>query len=143
MIKKLISTILITSLTLGAFLQPAEGHHTKRYNSKGHRIKRAQRYNGQVKVASWYGHNDGYHGRKTASGKIFNKYSNMCAHNGFRFGTKLKVTNVSTGRFTVCNVQDTGAFTRLGRSLDLSYGSFGKIANPNQGLVRVKIEKIN
>jgi rare lipoprotein A len=67
----------------------------------------------------------------------------MCAHNGFRFGTKLKVTNVSTGRFTVCNVQDTGAFTRLGRSLDLSYGSFGKIANPNQGLVRVKIEKIN
>ena len=143
MIKKLISTILITSLTLGAFLQPAEGHHTKRYNSKGHRIKRAQRYNGQVGVASWYGHNDGYDGRKTASGKIFNKYSNMCAHNGFRFGTKLKVTNVSTGRFTVCNVQDTGAFTRLGRSLDLSYGSFGKIANPNQGLVRVKIEKIN
>ena len=143
MIKKLISTILITSLTLGAFLQPAEGHHTKRYNSKGHRIKRSQRYNGQVGVASWYGHNDGYHGRKTASGKIFNKYSNMCAHNGFRFGTKLKVTNVSTGRFTVCNVQDTGAFTRLGRSIDLSYGSFGKIANPNQGLVRVKIEKIN
>ena len=143
MIKKIISTILITSLTLGAFLQPAEGHHTKRYNSKGHRIKRDQRYNGQVGVASWYGHNDGYDGRKTASGKIFNKYSNMCAHNGFRFGTKLKVTNVSTGRFTVCNVQDTGAFTRLGRSLDLSYGSFGKIANPNQGLVRVKIEKIN
>ena len=144
MIKKLISTILITSLTLGAFLQPAEGHH-KRYNSKGHRIKRAvreQRYNGQVGVASWYGHNDGYDGRKTASGKIFNKYSNMCAHNGFRFGTKLKVTNVATGRSTICSVQDTGDFNKLNRVLDLSYGSFSKIAPVNQGLVRVRIDKV-
>ena len=149
MLKKLISILLTTSLSLGTLsyitIQPTEAvRYNKRY-SIGYRLRRAireQKYNGQVGIASHYGHNDGYHGRKTASGKIFNKYSNMCAHNGFKFGTKLKITNVATGKSTVCNVQDKGAFNKLGRSLDLTYGSFSKIDNPNQGLVRVKIEKV-
>ena len=66
----------------------------------------------------------------------------MCAHNGFRFGTKLKVTNVATGRSTICSVQDTCGFNKLNRVLDLSYGSFSKIAPVNQGLVRVRIDKV-
>lgn len=127
MLKKLISILITTSLSLGTLsyitIQPTEAvKYSKRY-SIGYRLRRAireQKYNGQVGIASHYGHNDGYHGRKTASGKIFNKYSNMCAHNGFRFGTRLKITNVATGKSTVCNVQDTGAFNQLGRSLDLS-----------------------
>ena len=159
MLKKLISILLTTSLSLGTFsflnVQPTEAtlssrrmkaHPTRRYNSKSYRIKRAireRRYSGQVGVASHYGHNDGYDGKQTASGVRFSKWSSICAHNGFRLGTKLKVTNVKTGKSTTCKVMDTGGFSKLGRALDLSYGSFGKIANPNQGLVRVKIEKIN
>lgn len=148
MLKKLISLLLTTSLSLGTIsflnLQPADADYTK-VQSKSYKIKRAVRkrkYNGQVGIASWYGHNDGYNGRKTASGKIFNKYSNMCAHNGFKFNTKLKVTNLATGKFTICQVEDRGKFNSLGRSIDLSYGSFNKIAPVNQGLVKVKIEKI-
>lgn len=145
MLKKLISILLTTSLSLGTIsflnLQPADAHQTK-VQSKSYKIKRAVRKYGQVGIASWYGHNDGYNGRKTASGKIFNKYSNMCAHNGFKFNTKLKVTNLATGRSTICQVEDRGKFNSLGRSIDLSYGSFNKIAPVNQGLVKVKIEKI-
>lgn len=149
MLKKLISILITTSLSLGTFsyitIQPTEAvRYNKRY-SIGHRLRRAikeQKYNGQVGVASHYGHNDGYHGRKTASGKIFNKYSNMCAHNGFRLGTKLKVTNIKNGKSTICQVQDTGAFGKLGRIIDLSYGSFSKIASVSRGTIKVKIEKV-
>lgn len=145
MLKKLISIVLTTSLSLGAFLPAAEAHHTKRYNSKSYRISRAieeQRYNGQVGIASWYGHNDGYHGRRTANGERFNKWGTTCAHNSYRFNTILKVTNVKTGRSTTCRVTDKGAFTSLGRVIDLSYNSFSKIATVNQGLVKVRIEKL-
>lgn len=84
-------------------------------------------------VASWYG---GYfHGRKTASGIRFNQWGNTCAHNSYRFGTKLRVTNVSNSKATVCKVMDTGKFNRYGRAIDLSKGSFRKIAPLRQGLV--------
>ena len=91
-------------------------------------------------IASWYG---GYfHGRKTASGIRFNQWGNTCAHNSYKFGTKLRVTNVANGKATICKVMDTGAFHRYGRVLDLSKGSFKKIAPLKQGLVRVKVEQI-
>lgn len=163
MLKKLISLLLTTSLSLGTIsyvtIQSTEAtsRYNKRVNYKARyqRVKRTKNYfklkrairerrlNGQVGIASHYGHNDGYHGRRTASGVKFSKYSNICAHNSFKFGTRLKVTNVKTGKFTICQVQDTGSFNRLGRSLDLSFSSFSQIANPNQGLVKVKIEKVN
>jgi rare lipoprotein A len=66
----------------------------------------------------------------------------MCAHNGYRFGTRLRVTNLSNGRSTICVVSDRGSFNSLGRLIDLSFGSFSKIAPVGQGLVRVKIERV-
>ena len=91
-------------------------------------------------TASWYGGR--FHGRKTASGIRFNQWSNTCAHNSYRFGTRLRVTNVSNGKSTFCVVRDTGLFHRYGRAIDLSKGSFSKIAPLRQGLIKVKIEKL-
>ena len=158
MLKKLISTLLIASLSLGTvgyLLQPTsvEARLSYKKSSKVYRVKRrSYKYINKSRknrsfymsggVASWYGYKDGYHGKKTASGKIFNRYSNMCAHNGYRFGTLLRVTNVNNGKSTVCNVQDTGSFNSMNRAIDLSYGSFSEIAPVNQGLVKVKIERV-
>lgn len=148
MLKKLISILITTSLSLGTLsyitIQPTEAVKYNKKYSIGYRLRKAikeQKYNGQVGIASHYGHNDGYDGKKTASGKIFNKYSNMCAHRSFSFGSRLKVTNLSNGKTTICVTRDRGPYSG-NRILDLSYGSFSKIANPNQGLVRVKIEKV-
>lgn len=163
MLKKLISTLLIASLSLGTvgyLLQPTsvEARLSYKKSSKVYRVKRRpykkSRYNTNRSrysrtrymsggVASWYGHKDGYHGRRTASGKIFNKHSNICAHNGYRFGTLLRVTNVKNGKSTVCNVQDRGSFNSMNRAIDLSYGSFREIAPVKKGLVKVKIERVN
>ncbi|QGH73851.1 hypothetical protein [Vibrio phage vB_VhaM_VH-8] len=91
-------------------------------------------------TASYYGKK--FHLKRTASGEIFNMYKLTCASNTHKMGTKLKVTNISNGKSTSCRVNDTGGFKKYGRVLDLSYGSFIKIADPKVGLIKVKIKKL-
>lgn len=86
--------------------------------------------------ASFYGVNDGFHGGTTASGQRFNAYGNTVAHPWLPFGTRLRVTNPSTGRSVVVRVNDRGPFV-ASRGLDMSYGSFSQIASPGQGHARV------
>lgn len=93
-----------------------------------------------AETASFYG--KGFHGKRTANGEIFNQYADTCASNKYKMGTKLKVTNKANGKSTVCRVNDRGGFGKYGRSLDMSKGSFSKIANPSVGLIKVKITKI-
>lgn len=100
--------------------------------------------------ASHYGQGDGFHGKKTASGAIFNKNDLTCAvpyKQGsktpkYPFGTKLKVINNETGKSVVVTVSDTGNFGHKGRVVDLSYGAFKAIADPQKGLVNVSIIKL-
>lgn len=89
--------------------------------------------------ASWYGFKP-WDGRKTASGEVFRTYGLTAASNTHKMGTRLKVTNVVNGKSVVVRVNDTGGFKKYGRTLDLSYGAFSKIANPKVGVIKVKIE---
>jgi rare lipoprotein A len=68
-------------------------------------------------VASWYG--PGFHGRLTANGERFNTNSLTAAHRTLPFGTRVRVTNATTGRSVVVRINDRGPFTR-GRVIDLS-----------------------
>lgn len=90
-----------------------------------------------VHKASWYG--GFFHGRKTASGEVYNKWAMTAASNSHKMGTKLKVTNVSNGKSVIVKVNDTGGFAKYGRTLDLSQGAFQKIAPLSQGIVKVTI----
>lgn len=95
-------------------------------------------YAKSVRNASWYG---GYfHGRKTASGEIYNKHALTAASNSHKMGTKLKVTNVKTGKSVVVKVNDTGAFAKYNRTLDLSQAAFQQIAPLGQGVAKVTIQ---
>lgn len=89
-------------------------------------------------IASWYG--KPFHGRKTASGEQYNMYAMTCASNSHRLGTRLLVINKTNGKSVICRVNDTGNFHKYGRTLDLSYGAFKRIAPPSQGLVKVRIK---
>jgi rare lipoprotein A len=53
-----------------------------------------------------------------------------------------KVTNTANGKSVVVRVNDTGAFDKLGRVIDLSYGAFGKIASHSSGIINVTVEKL-
>lgn len=72
--------------------------------------------------ASWYG--PGFHGRKTASGEIFNKNSYTAAHRTYPFGTKLRLTY--KGKSVIVRVNDRGPFIK-GRQLDMSQAAARKL----------------
>ena len=71
----------------------------------------------QKGVASWYG--PGFHGKKTANGERFNTHDLTAAHKTLPFGTKVRVTNESTGKSVVVRINDRGPYAH-GRVIDLS-----------------------
>ena len=91
----------------------------------------------QYGEASYYGKK--FHGRKTASGEIFNMYELTCAHKTLPFNTKIKVTNLSNKKTVIVRVNDRGPFI-AGRIIDLSFAAAKKIDLVSAGVTRVKIE---
>ena len=92
-------------------------------------------------IASHYGYKDGFNGRKTANGEIFDMYSMTAAHKTLKFNTILKVTNLANGKEVEVRINNRGPYIK-GRGLDLSYGAFREIADPKTGLIKVKAEII-
>lgn len=88
----------------------------------------------QSGLASWYG--PGFHGRRTASGEVFNQNDLTAAHRHLPFGTKVRVVDEDTGRSVVVRINDRGPFKR-GRVIDLSRGSAQALGVA--GLKRVKL----
>jgi rare lipoprotein A len=76
--------------------------------------------------ASYYA--ERFHGKRTASGKLFDMNKLTAAHKKLPFGTKVKVTNVANGKSVVVEITDRGPFVR-GREIDLSKKAFFTIAS--------------
>lgn len=94
----------------------------------------AQTYTGK---ASYYG--DGFHGRKSASGKVYDMYRNTCAHKTLPFGTKLKVTNLKNGKSTIVEVTDRGPYAK-GRIIDVSKSAAMELGMVAAGVAKVEVE---
>lgn len=93
----------------------------------------------QSGVASYYGHGDGFHGRRTANGEIFDAYGRMtAAHTTMRFGTKLRVVNRANGRSVVVRINDRGPYVGS-RILDLSYVAAKELGMLSSGTARVDL----
>jgi rare lipoprotein A len=92
---------------------------------------------GSVGTASYYGSE--YHGKKTASGEVYNQYGLTAAHNSYKFGTRVKVTNISTGQSVVVRINDRGPFSG-NRVIDLSYGAAKQIGMVNSGVAQVSMQ---
>ncbi|MCB0326004.1 MAG: septal ring lytic transglycosylase RlpA family protein [Bdellovibrionales bacterium] len=87
--------------------------------------------------ASWYGGK--FHGRKTASGEVYDQYKLTAAHKTLPFHTWVRVTNLSNGKSVVVKVNDRGPFVR-GRVIDLSRRAAEKIDMIGSGTAKVLIE---
>lgn len=60
------------------------------------------------------------------------------------FGTRLKVVNLKNGRAVIVEVTDRGPNKKLyrsGRVVDLSKAAFAAIADLNEGIIPVKVQK--
>jgi len=79
--------------------------------------------------------------RRTASGERFNNLAMTAAHKSLPFGTKVRVTNIKSGKWTTVTINDRGPFIK-GRIIDLTRAAFAKIENLNKGTAEVRIEVI-
>ncbi|MBN1970848.1 MAG: septal ring lytic transglycosylase RlpA family protein [Candidatus Delongbacteria bacterium] len=88
--------------------------------------------------ASFYGSK--FHGKKTASGEMFDMYKMTAAHKTLPFGTELLVTSLDTKKSVKVVVNDRGPFIS-GRDLDLSYAAAKElgIINKGHGMMEVKV----
>lgn len=91
---------------------------------------------GEEGIASWYGHP--YHGRRAASGEIYNMYAMTAAHRTLPFGTRVRVHDLENGRDVVVSINDRGPFVE-GRIIDLSYAAAQAMRMPGTALVRLEI----
>ncbi len=92
-------------------------------------------------LASYYA--EPYHGRRTASGEVFDTYQGMtAAHRTLPFNTMVRVTNKSNGREVDVRINDRGPFVD-GRVIDLSLRAAKLIAlvGPGVAPVRLKVLK--
>lgn len=102
-------------------------------------MTRARSSDTSIVVASWYG--PSFHGRRTASGQVFDQERLTAAHKTLPFGTKLRVTNLRNGRTVLVTVNDRGPFVR-NRQLDLSLGAARRLGLVRPGTAPVLIEKL-
>ncbi len=89
--------------------------------------------------ASWYG--EPYHGRRTASGQIFDMYTLTAAHPTLPFGTRVRVTNLENGRSLIVVINDRGPFVRR-RIIDVSRRAARQLGFERKGTAPVRIEVV-
>lgn len=94
----------------------------------------------QTGYASFYA--DKFEGRLTASGEKYYHEKSTAAHKTLKFGTVIKVTNLSNNKTTAVRINDRGPHVK-GRIIDLSKSAAEKLDFINKGLTRVKIEVID
>jgi rare lipoprotein A len=87
-------------------------------------------------VASFY-----TEGTKTASGEKFNTMEMTAAHPTLPFGTKLRVTDVSSGKSVTVRVNDRGPYVQ-GRVVDVSYSAANALGMVGKGVANVKLDVV-
>lgn len=93
-----------------------------------------------VGKASYYGKE--HHGKRTASGQVFDMNKLTAAHRSLPFGTKVLVTNVDNGKSVIVVINDRGPFVK-GRVLDLSAAAFEEIASKKQGVAKIEYQVLD
>jgi len=93
----------------------------------------------QKGLASWYG--EPYHGRRAASGEIYDMYELTAAHRSLPFGTMVRVTRRDTGDTVVVRINDRGPFVK-GRIIDLSDAAARKIGLDRDGVAPVRLQVV-
>lgn len=89
--------------------------------------------------ASWYG--EPYHGRRAASGEIFDMEQLTAAHRTLPFQTWVAVTNLNNGKQVEVRITDRGPFIN-GRIIDLSRAAAREIDLLRSGVAPVELRVI-
>jgi rare lipoprotein A len=91
----------------------------------------------QTGQASWYG--AAHHGKRTASGAIYDQTKLTAAHRSLPFGTRVQVTNVSNGKSVEVEITDRGPYAG-NRIIDLSRAAASALGMIESGTATVRVE---
>ncbi|WP_426434119.1 septal ring lytic transglycosylase RlpA family protein [Bradyrhizobium genosp. P] len=80
-------------------------------------------------------------GQQTASGEKFDGHELTAAHPTLPFGTKLRVTDVKTGRSVTVRVNDRGPYVP-GRIVDVSYSAAQSLGMVGKGVANVRLDVV-
>ena len=87
-------------------------------------------------LASWYG--EPFHGRRTASGEVFDMNELTAAHKTLPFGTRVRVRHIATGKEVTVRINDRGPHIP-GRIIDLSRAAASALGLVQGGVGRVAL----
>ncbi len=123
-------------LALALMLLAGCSHHPAHVNTP---LAPARLGTTETGVASWYGFP--YHGRRAASGEVYDMQQLTAAHRSLPFQTWVEVTNLSNGKQVDVRINDRGPFAK-GRILDLSQAAARDIDMLRAGTARVRLKVI-
>ncbi|MBR0740580.1 septal ring lytic transglycosylase RlpA family protein [Bradyrhizobium liaoningense] len=103
-------------------------------------IRRA-RANRDAKQTASHGVASFYSDTQTASGEKFDRNELTAAHPTLPFGTKLRVTDTSSGRFVTVRVNDRGPYIR-GRVVDVSPSAAEALGMVDKGITNVRLDVV-
>ena len=90
--------------------------------------------NEQVGTAAWYG--EPFHGRKTASGEVYNMNELTAAHCALPFGCRVEITNIDNGKVVTVRINDRMPQSKE-RVINLSKGAAKKLGMLKSGVAKV------
>jgi rare lipoprotein A len=88
-------------------------------------------------IASFY-----TEGTQTANGERFNTNAMTAAHPTLPFGTKLRVTSLTSGRSVTVRINDRGPFVK-GRVVDLSLSAAKALGMVDTGVAKVRLDVVS
>ncbi|MDR2724705.1 MAG: septal ring lytic transglycosylase RlpA family protein [Candidatus Adiutrix sp.] len=113
----------------------------KSYVVKGRRYYILASANGvrEKGLASWYG--EPFHGRKTASGEVYDMDKISAAHKTLPLHTWVEVRNLENNRSMTLRINDRGPFVP-GRVIDLSRAAARELGVYGPGLAKVRLRAV-
>lgn len=113
------------------------GYSEQANEQPGRPIERARYF--EEGKASFYA--DKFHGRRTASGEIYDQNKLTAAHPTLKFGTRVRVTNLFNNKSVIVRINDRGPALKS-RIIDLSYEAAKRLDMIENGVVQVRIEVV-
>ena len=109
------------------------------YTVAGKTYVPSERKYSAVGLASWYG--DAFHGRRTANGEVYDRFSISAAHPTMPLPSYARVTNLRNQRSIIVRVNDRGPY-HGGRVMDLSAKAAEALEYKSIGTAKVKVEYV-
>ena len=110
-----------------------------------HEAKRAHATHGRSEIGLASVYSDRLHGRRTASGEIYDRNELTAAHKTLPFGTRVRVTrtDVPDSPVLCAVINDRGPFSHRGYIIDLSRRGAEQLQMVQKGVVPVRVDVLS